>query len=264
MAEPTRAESRLEARGVAVVRGGREILHDVSLAIEPGVVSVLVGPNGAGKSTLLRVLAGLVAPARGQVVLGNRELVQMPPRERARMVGVLFDVPDATFAFSAREIVLMGRFPYLGGGLRGFATEADLAATDRALALLELGPLADRAYPTLSSGERQRVALARLLAQAPRVFLLDEPTARLDPAHALAVARLVRGLAAAGHTVLAVVHDLDFAARLADRLWILAAGRIVATGAPGEVLVPERLAAVYGVRARRVDEGARVALVIDD
>jgi iron complex transport system ATP-binding protein len=227
-------------------------------------VNVLVGPNGAGKSTLLRVLAGLMPPLRGQVLLDDRALARIPPRERARTVGVLFDVPDATFAFSAREIVLMGRFPYLGGGLRGFATEADLAATDHALALLELGPLADRAYPTLSSGERQRVAIARLLAQAPRVFLLDEPTARLDPAHALAVARLLRGLADAGNAVLAVVHDLDYAARLGDRLWMLAAGRIVADGAPAAVLSPERLAVVYGVKARRVDEGARVALVIDD
>lgn len=249
----------LRAERLAARFGPAALFADVSLELRAGEVLVVIGPNGVGKSTLLRLLAGITTPAAGAVTLDDRPLLGLPPRTRAQRIGVLLEAPDATFGFTPRELVMLGRFPHLGR--MGFASADDRAHVDAALAALQLDPLADRPYPTLSSGERQRVGIARLFCQDPPVMLLDEPTARLDPAHALGVARLLRAAAAGGKAVLAVVHDLDLAAKLADRLVVLADGR-AEEGAPGEMLTPERIARVWGVRARRVDDG-RPALVLD-
>jgi len=251
----------LAAERLTVTRGDRVVLHALDLALRPGELTIVVGPNGAGKSTLIRALAGLLK-VTGQVTLGGVTLAALPAQARARALGVFLEAPDATFGFTARELVAMGRYPHLG---RAFESDDDRRHTDRALAALAVADLAERPYARLSSGERQRVGLARLLCQAPDVLLFDEPTSRLDPFHALKVAGLMRDLARAGKTVLAAEHDLDLAAHFADRVVIIAAGRIVADGPPALVMTAAMIAEVYGVRARRVDaiDGERVALVID-
>jgi len=251
---------RLVAERVSARYGAATVFADVSLEVAAGEVVVVVGPNGVGKSTLLRILSGVSRAASGVVRVDGEALTGMPPRVRAARVGVLLEAPDATFGFTTRELVLLGRYPHLGR--MGFASARDLAHVERAIAAMQLGPLADRPYPTLSSGERQRTGIARLLCQAPPVMLLDEPTARLDPTHALHVVGLLRQAAANGDAVLAVVHDLDLAAKLADRLVVLAEGRVVATGTPDEVLEPELIERVWKVRARRVDDG-RPSVVLD-
>ncbi len=251
---------RLTAKGLSARYGTADVFSDVSLAVAPGEVVVVVGPNGVGKSTLLRILSGIARAATGTVHLDGDDIAQMTPRARAARIGVLLEAPDATFGFTTRELVLLGRYPHLGR--MGFASTIDLAHVERAIDAMQLGPLADRPYPTLSSGERQRTGIARLLCQAPPVMLLDEPTARLDPTHALHVVGLLRQAAADGNAVLAVVHDLDLAAKLADRLIVLAEGRVVAAGTPDEVLDPALIERVWAVRARRVDDG-RPSVVLD-
>lgn len=250
---------RLALHAVTIVRGAREVLHAVDLELRPGETTIVIGPNGAGKSTLIRALAGLMPAASGHASLGGAALASVPAATRARRIACALEQPDATFGFTARELVAMGRFPHVG---RAFEGPDDRAATDRALARLELEVLADRPFARLSSGERQRVMLARVLAQDAPIMLFDEPTARLDPYHALRVAALLGELATAGRTVLAAEHDLDLAAQCADRLLILSHGRVVADGRPGEVLTVERVAEVYRVRARRVDED-RASIVIE-
>ncbi|MCC6623028.1 MAG: ABC transporter ATP-binding protein [Deltaproteobacteria bacterium] len=265
-------EARLALVGVDVARAGRTVLAGIDLALRPGELTVVIGPNGVGKSTLVRALAGLVAPARGRVLLDGAPLDALPSTARARAIACVLEQPDATFGFTARELVTMGRYPHVG---RAFEGPEDRAAVERALSRLGLDALADRPFARLSSGERQRVALARALAQDAPIMLFDEPTARLDPYHALSVAALLGELAAErtpaspeGRTVLAVEHDLDLAAQCAKRLIILShsgegcPGRVVADGPPADVLTVERVAAVYGVRARRLD-GERTTIVID-
>jgi len=252
----------LEAERIAARYGDVTVFSDVDLAVRPGEVVVVVGPNGVGKSTLLRVLSGIARGTSGHVRLAGEDVMHLSPRVRAARIGVLLEAPDATFGFSVRELVLLGRYPYLGR--MGYATASDLAVVERAIEALQLEALADRPYPTLSSGERQRTGIARLMCQATSVMLLDEPTARLDPAHALHVVGLLRAAANAGAAVLAVVHDLDLAAKLADRMIVLAEGRVLASGTPSEVLTVELIERVWKVRARRVDEqDGRPAIVLD-
>ena len=240
--------------------GGHSVLTDVDLALVPGRVTALLGPNGVGKSTLFRLLAGLLAPTSGHVSLGGQRLSALPPRARARALALVLDPPETPFAWTAYEIVLMGRAPHLALGR--FEGAADRAAADRALVRAGAAELGHRVFATLSAGERQRVLVARALCQDTPVVLMDEPTSHLDPAHALRLAALWRALADEGRAVGLVLHDLGLAARAADEVVLLAAGRVHAAGAPRAVLTPDTLAAVYGVRARWVEDGAP-ALVID-
>ncbi len=235
-----------------------EVLDGVSLGASAGEVTALLGPNGAGKSTLLRLLAGLLAPAEGSVRVGGEDIAALSPAALARRRAVVGAEEVPAFAWTALEVVLMGRAPHLVLGGRGgaFALEAegDLALARAALARVDCAHLEARSVASLSSGERQRVWLARALCQDTPVLLLDEPTSHLDPAHALHVGALLRGLAAEGRAVVAVLHDPNLAGQAADQIVFLAQGGIAAAGRPGDVLVPEVLGAVYGVRARRVGD----------
>lgn len=251
----------LHARGLSAILGGRTLFSGVELRAESGLVTGLVGKNGEGKTTLLKLLSGIARPDAGTVQLDGKDLFALPPRERARHVGALFAAPDTTFGFTVRELVAMGRYPHLG---RAFEGEADRRATDSALAELELGDLADNPIHTLSAGERQRVGIARLLCQAPSAYLFDEPTSNLDPAHVERFVAIARALAARGAAVVCVVHDLDLALRLADRLIVLHAGRVFGDGPPAEVLTTELVRAVWGVEVVRVDAlTGRPALVVN-
>ena len=248
------ASVRLEALGASVRLGGRAVLDGVDLALAPGRVTAILGPNGAGKSTLLACLAGLLAPAVGEVRLGGRPLTSVPARERGRRIGLLEQTPQIAWAVDVRTLVGLGRIPWQGA--RGLSTEDD-AEVAAAMARTGVDAFAERAVTTLSGGERARVLLARALAGRPEWLLADEPLTGLDPGHQFDACDLLRGVADAGAGVIVTLHDLSLAARFADRIVLLHAGRVVADGAPTDVLTPQRLADVYGVEARvDVQDGA--------
>ena len=249
----------IEARAVSVSLGGRAVLRSVDLAASGGALVGLIGPNAAGKTTLIRALAGLVAPASGNVLLDGRPLADWPRAERARAVAYLEQGAVCHWPLSVRRLVALGRLPHLGPFER--PGEADRRAIEAAMAEADVVALADRPATELSGGERARAFLARALATAPRIVLADEPVASLDPYHQLRVMELLRAHAARGGAVVCVLHDLTIAARHCDRLVLLEAGRVAAVGAPAEVLTAPTLARVYGVAATLGrDEGGAYVL----
>jgi iron complex transport system ATP-binding protein len=235
----------LAATAVTASYGPRVVLRDCSFAIGSGEVVAVVGPNGAGKSTLLRVLAGLLRPTAGAVSLDGHDLTTMSRSALARRIAVVPQIFDTLFPFTVREVVALGRTARLGAF--GRASVADVAAVDRAIDELELGPLASRRIDRLSGGERQRAVLAMALAQETAVLLLDEPTVHLDPGHQLATLELLRDLAARRQlAVCAVLHDLNLASAFASRIVAIADGRIVREGTPLEVIHADLVRAVFG------------------
>jgi iron complex transport system ATP-binding protein len=236
----------IELREVEVKAGEAPLLRGVSLAIRAGEVVALVGPNGAGKSTLLRVLAGEVAPCRGEARWEGTPLGAWPPRQLARRRSVLAQRTDIGFPIEAAEVVALGRAPH--GDPEALAWRMALAAMRRT----DTGHLAGRLAPTLSGGELQRVQAARALAQIAgvegfRALLLDEPVSALDPCHQHQILRLAAEEAERGAAVLCVLHDLNLAARYATRVVALERGRLVADGPPAEVLTPPLLARLFRV-----------------
>lgn len=251
----------IEVRDVRVVLGGVSILHGVDLSIEAGEWLAVIGPNGAGKSTLLRVIGGLI-PASGQVALNGIPLPRLSRRERARLVATVPQTPTVPPGMAVLDYVLLGRTPYIRA--LGRESTSDLAVVERVLERLDLTPFADRPLETLSGGERQRAFLARALAQEASILLLDEPTSALDIGHQQEVLDLVEELRVRdGLTVLATMHDLSVAGEYADRLVLLARGRVVACGTPTQVLTEETLSTHYGARVRVIpgDHGPLVVPV---
>ncbi|MCK8678168.1 heme ABC transporter ATP-binding protein [Streptomyces lichenis] len=230
-----------EARGVRVRLGGREVLAGVDVTVRAGEVLALVGPNGAGKSTLLAALAGDADRTGGEVRIAGRPVGAWSAPELALRRAVLPQSASLAFPFPVAEVVRMGRAPWAGTE-REERDDAEVAA---ALAATEVSAMADRPFSALSGGERARVALARVLAQRAPLLLLDEPTAALDLRHQELVLRLCRERAAAGDAVVVVLHDLGLAAAYADRVAVLAQGRLAADGPPAEVLRDELLSEVY-------------------
>ncbi len=239
--------AHLALEGVAVALGGRAVLGGVDLALAPGEVVGMLGRNGAGKTTLLRVAAGALRPDAGRVLVAGAPLAALDRRTRARTVALVPQDTQVPFPFTAAEVVLMGRTPHLG--FLGFETARDLEVAQAALDRMGVSALADRNVQELSGGERQLVVVARALAQEPEILLLDEPTAFLDLRHRLEVLTVVRERAAAGASALVVSHDLGVAARFCDRVALLADGRVLAMGRPGDVLRPDTLRAAYGIEA---------------
>jgi len=231
------------ARYAATYGNGPAALDGVTLRVEPGAVVGLIGPNGAGKSTLLRLFTRQLAPASGRVLLDGRELERFGRFELARRVALVSQEPEVPVGFTVAETVAMGRAPHVG--LLGAPGPEDERVVAAALAATGMLPLAGRRVETLSGGERQRAVFARALAQEPAYLLLDEPTNHLDLRYQVELLAYARAQAAAGVGVLAVLHDLNLAARACDRLVLLSAGRVAAAGPPPEVLRPELLAATY-------------------
>jgi len=252
----------LEALGLSFAyRPGAPVLAGLDLAARPGRLRFRLGRNGSGKTTLLRCLLGRLAPSGGQIRLMGIPLSGRRPRERARLLAYVPQQPQSAFAFTVRELVLMGRHAHTGA--LGLAGPADLEAAERALEAAGLSRLAERTLEELSGGEAQCAMIARALAQEPRVLLLDEPASHLDLAHQVRVHRLLRELAAErGVALVCVSHDINLAARFADELCFLQGGRVAASGAPADVLRKELLEAVFGVRVRLVEcPGRSVPLV---
>ncbi len=252
-------EALLSAHGLAVERGGRRVLSEASLELRAGDALVVIGPNAAGKSTLVRALAGLLEPAAGELRLAGRRLHDWPREARARILALVSSEDEGPDALSVAERVGLGRYPRRGPFQP--LTHADHAAVDRALEQTGIRALAPRRLGTLSAGERQLAALARGLAQEPRVLLLDEPAAHLDIGHQLQLQRALDEVRGRGVGVLAVVHDLARAAHWADRMLLVAGGRIAAQGPPGAVLESEAAQEAFGVSIRGVaaqDGGERV------
>ena len=243
--------SLLSAEALSVRLGDKAVLNSVSAGFAPGLVTAVVGPNGAGKSTLLDCLVTLRRPDAGRVTLDGRVLRNLPSRVRARRIAYLPQNAEIAWAVDGRTFVGLGRIPYVGAwGL----TAEDRAAVDRAMAATGVESFADRVVSTLSGGERARVLIARALAGDPQWLLADEPLAGLDPGHVLDACDLFRRLADdQGRGVILTLHDLDAAMRVADRVIVLAEGRVLADGAPVEALSPAVLKAAYSVEARTLE-----------
>lgn len=231
----------VEAVGLSVRLGQRQVLDSVDLTAHAGEVVALVGPNGAGKSTLLAALAADLAPGSGEVLISGRPATAWTAPELALRRSVLPQSAVLSFPFPVEDVVRMGRAPWAGTELE----DEDDTAVAAAMAATEVTRFADRPFSELSGGERARVALARVLAQRAPLMLLDEPTAALDLRHQELVLRICRERAAAGDAVVVVLHDLGLAAAYADRVAVLHEGRIAVVGPPQEIFDGELLGEVY-------------------
>jgi iron complex transport system ATP-binding protein len=255
----------LTARGLTYAVGGRRLLDDVTVTFAAGAFTMIVGPNGAGKSTLLRALCRELVLQAGEVRYGDRPLAAWSDLELARRRAVLSQTVELDFPLRVWEVVSMGRYPHVTGRLTG----RDEAATEAAMRYVDVWDWAERDYLTLSGGERQRVQFARVLAQiweptpgSERYLLLDEPLTFLDIRHQLEFLERIHTLLIGGDlVVVAVVHDLNLAARFADQVVMMQGGRVLSAGAPAEVLTPDGVERAFGVRPVVQDVSGRRYLV---
>ena len=248
-AAPEAGRHELTAAGLSLGYDGVRIVHELDLMIEPGAVTVIVGANASGKSTLLRGLARLLPPQVGRVTLDGRDIAGLPSRQVATVVGLLPQQPIAPEGIGVADLVGRGRYPHQGWFRQWSSTDdAIVAAAMAATDTLELAP---RRMEELSGGQRQRVWIAMALAQKPDILLLDEPTTFLDVTHQIEVLDLLHELNhEQGTTVVMVLHDLNLAARYADRLVVMRHGRIVAEGSPTDVLTEQVVQEAFGLTAR--------------
>jgi len=241
------AAARLHARGVTLGYGEHVVVDRLELAVPDGAVTAVIGPNGCGKSTLLRALGRLLRPRGGEVLLDGKRIDELPTREVARALGLLPQSPTAPEGITVADLVTRGRHPHQAWFRQW--SRGDESVVAEAMEWTGLHGLADRPVDALSGGQRQRVWIAMALAQDTDLLLLDEPTTHLDLAHAVEVLDLVDRLHSRGRTVVMVLHDLNLAARYADHLVAMKDGRVLAAGPPREVLTPELLAEIFGLRA---------------
>jgi iron complex transport system ATP-binding protein len=235
---------RLQVKNICFCYGSWEALQNIELEAKAGDVLSIIGPNGAGKSTLLRCINRILKPRLGTVYLDGNEISLMSERERAKKLGYVPQSATQAFPSSVFETVLMGRRPHLNWSV----SQQDLEVVERVLSQLGLMGMAVRLMSDLSGGERQKVLIARALAQEPEVLLLDEPTSNLDVRHQLEVLELVREVAHhRGKCVITVMHDLNVAGRFSDQMLMLKGGQVFAVGSPWSVLTPENVKAVYEV-----------------
>ena len=240
----------LECRGVTVRVPGRELVRDLDVEIRPGRVLALLGRNGSGKSSLLHVLAGIAAPADGEVRLAARPLPAWPRRDLARQLGLLMQASEDPFPGTVLDTALVGRHPHID--FWQWESDAVRAAARRCLAAMDLEGLEARDVGTLSGGERRRLAIATVLAQDPQAFLLDEPTQQLDPQHELDVLRRFRALAESGRTVVLSLHDPGIAARFADDVLLLFGDGRWRLGPVGETLHESAIGELYGIAVKEL------------
>ncbi|MET8336093.1 ABC transporter ATP-binding protein [Streptosporangium canum] len=237
----------LNAHDVAWSADGTPIIDGITVSIPPGRLTGLLGPNGSGKSTLLRLLAGLLRPQAGTILLDGHRLGELPRRKVARRLAMIAQETSTDIDMTVADVVMLGRIPHRRGlAMVSHDDPHDVLETEKALARCGLTGWGDRRWSTLSGGERQRVNIARALAQEPTELLLDEPTNHLDIHHQL---DLLQMLADAPTTVVASLHDLNLAAQYCDHLLLMEAGSLVASGTPAQVLTEQWMERVYRVRA---------------
>ncbi len=236
----------LELQNVWLAYHGKVVVKDVTFQVMPGEVVGLIGPNGCGKSTIIKAISRVISPHSGRISVDGRDVSKIPRGDLARLLGVVPQMPLLPSVFSAFEIVLMGRNPHLG--LLQYEGRRDLAITWQAMEKTATQSLAERKVGELSGGEIQRVVIARVLAQEPKLILLDEPTANLDISHQLAVLDLIKNLCQENNlTVLIALHDLNLASQYCDRLILINNGQVHAQGTPREVISSRNIKEVYGV-----------------
>lgn len=241
----------LEGKNLVFRAGNRTLIADVSATFQPGRFHIAIGANGAGKSTLVKLLARLLRPHSGRVLYGEAGAEHWTQREMAQHRAILSQTIDVAFPLPVHELIMMGRYPHF----RGRPRASDERICDEVMCSFEVADLADRSYATLSGGERQRVNFARVFAQiwqpiegSMRYLFLDEPLTFLDMRHQIDLMKKVRSFASQSDVVVVgVVHDLNLAAKFADRLILLHEGRILADGEKTDVLTPEHLRRAFGV-----------------
>jgi iron complex transport system ATP-binding protein len=251
---------RVSLRAVTLAAGTRTLLRDVSLEVAPGELIAIVGANGAGKTTLLRAIAGGTRPQQGTIAIDGADPHALHARARARAVTLIGSDVETPPATTVREVVATGRFAFRAWW-DWTHDDASEAAVTTALANVELAQLSERDFETLSSGERQRAYLALALAQDAGVVLLDEPTSHLDPRYALETLCAIRGIASGTRSALVVLHDLNEAAAVADRIAVLGDGRRLVCAAPNDALDPEVLERAFGIAFDRFDDDANVRVI---
>jgi len=247
------AQVRLAAEGVRLAYGDKVVVDDLDLQLTEGSFTAIVGPNGCGKSTLLRALGRLLRPTSGSVLLDGRAITSTPTREVAKVLGMLPQTPLAPEGLTVADLVARGRHPHQSW-LRQWSGDDEAVVTE-ALRWTDMTELADTPVDALSGGQRQRAWISMALAQGTDLLLLDEPTTYLDLAHQVDVLELVGRLhTERGRTVVVVLHDLNLAARYAQRLVAMKDGVLVAAGTPAEVLTEQLLADVFELEARVVPD----------
>lgn len=234
----------LQAEKLVFSYGTSTILDQIALSIQKQEVTSIIGPNGIGKSTLLRCLANIYKPQFGTVYLNGESIATLPPRELAKELGYVPQIQSDVFSITVYEAILLGRKPYISWSVK----PRDLEIVDNIVSRLGLERFTERTINTLSGGERQKVAIARALAQEPSILFLDEPTSSLDMGHQLELMQLVVELVhEQASTVIMVLHDLNLAARFSDEMFLLGPFGIHVHGSPQDVLIPENIKEVYGV-----------------
>jgi iron complex transport system ATP-binding protein len=245
--------SRLHGEKLRLGYGNHVVADGLTVAIPDGKFTAIIGPNGCGKSTLLRTLSRLMKPMHGQVWLDGNEIHRFATKEVARRVGLLAQNSTAPGDISVAELVARGRYPHQPMFSRW--REEDSLAVERALKATNIEDLADQPVDTLSGGQRQRAWIAMVLAQETSILLLDEPTTWLDISHQIDLLELLRDLnQKQGYTLAAVLHDLNQACRYATHLIALRDGKIIAEGAPTEIVTPELIEAIYGLRCMIIED----------
>ena len=234
----------VELEQVSYRIGGHWLVHNIDVKVEEGVLCSFIGPNGAGKSTLLRLISGELLPTTGEVRVFGKPIQSYPPKELACIRAYLQQKRDINFPFTSLEVALFGRYPHLNGTKE---TVNDVSIAKSALQRVEADMFEERLYPTLSGGEASRVDFARILTQAPDLFLLDEPTNHLDPRHQVQILNLCKTMCSRGKTVITAIHNLNLASMCADQLLLLKDGVSVACGPPQTVLTLELLSDAYNI-----------------
>jgi iron complex transport system ATP-binding protein len=253
----------IEVKDLSYTVGKKQILNGINFSIEPGKMLAVIGANGAGKSTLLKLLCREIYPTEGQIKFNKKDISSYTVKQQAKLRGVLTQHNTVSVMFTAKELVLMGRYPHF----ENVPTANDLDIIKKAMAETGTTHLADRDYNTLSGGEQQRVHLARVIAQIydqPNAFLfLDEPTNGLDLLYQQQILQLARSMADRGYTVISILHDINFASQYADKILILKNGQTVAQGAPIEVVNCENIHEAFSIKVKMMDcEGFKCPLVI--
>lgn len=236
---------KLELQNVWLAYGGNAVVKGITFQLLPGEIAGLIGPNGSGKSTIIKAISRVISTHSGKILLDGEDISRIPRKDLARLLGVVPQMPLLPSAFTAFEVVLMGRNPHLG--LFQYEGEKELAITWRAMEMTATQPLAKRRIGELSGGEIQRLVIARALTQEPKAILLDEPTANLDIRHQIEILNLIKNLCRNDNlTVLAALHDLNLAAQYCDKLILINNGQVHAQGTPAEVINSQNIEDVYG------------------